>query len=495
MADSSQLADHLIAPRGQGRLDGWPHAGVAGGAVCGDLLRISVRVDGERIVEAGFTASGCAVSRAAASATVELTEGETFLGAARITADDIANELGGLALSHRHAAVLAADALHRALGAAARDGAARLDPDPDRTLVAMSGGVDSAVAAWLALDAGHDVIAVTLELWAHPDHDGEKSCCSPQAVTGARALAHRMGIPHVTLDLRDAFKQDVVDDFVSEHAAARTPNPCVRCNGLVRFDRMLALAGQLGAARLAIGHYARIADDEHGPLLRAAADPRKDQTYMLARLEPHELERLWFPLGDYEKPRVREIAREGSLPVADKPESQDLCFLAGLDRSRLLEPSEPGEIVDLHGKVLGRHEGQQSFTVGQRRGLRLAAPTPLYVLHKDAESGRVTVGPKEALATTRVTISPADLLRPGARVNRVKLRYRSAPVPCAVQGDPPAGAHERLTLELHTPVDGAAPGQTACLMCDESVVGWGTISQPDEPPAAAGARLEAADAA
>jgi tRNA-uridine 2-sulfurtransferase len=495
MGESAQLADHLLAPRGQGRLDGWAHAGAAGGAACGDLIRIAVRVDGDRIAEAGFAASGCSAARAAGSAVVELVEGEAFTSAARISSDDISEELGGLSTVARHAAELAADALHRALGAAARDGAARLGPDPNRTLVAMSGGVDSAVAARLALDAGHDVLAVTLELWAHPDHDGEKSCCSPQAVTGARALAHRMGIPHVTLDLRDAFKQEVVDDFIEEHAAGRTPNPCVRCNGLVRFDRMLELADELGAARLATGHYARIERDAHGPLLRAAKDHRKDQTYMLARLDARDLDRLWFPLGEYEKPQVRELARQADLPVAEKPESQDLCFLAGLDGRRLLKPSEPGEIVDISGRVLGRHDGQQGFTVGQRRGLRLAAPTPLYVLHKDAGSGRVTVGPREALATTRVTVSPANLLRPGGSVDRVKLRYRSTPVACRVQGQPPVGPHEQLVLELDAPVDGAAPGQTACLMCDESVVGWGTISEPDEPPAVAGASLEAADAA
>jgi tRNA-uridine 2-sulfurtransferase len=495
MGDSAQLADHLLAPRGQGRLDGWPHAGAAGGAACGDLIRIAVRVEGDRLAEAGFAASGCAAARAAASAVVELVEGEPFTSAASITADDISEELGGLSPAARHAAELAADALHRALGAAARDGAARLEPDPGRTLVAMSGGVDSAVAARLALDAGHDVLAVTLELWAHPDHDGEKSCCSPQAVTGARALAHRMGIPHVTLDLRDAFKEEVVDDFVEEHAAGRTPNPCVRCNGLVRFDRMLELADQLGAARLATGHYARIEHDGQGPLLRAARDHRKDQTYMLARLDARDLERLWFPLGDYEKPQVRELARQAHLPVAEKPESQDLCFLAGLDRRRLLRPSEPGDIVDISGRVLGRHDGQQTFTVGQRRGLRVAASTPLYVLHKDPCSGRVTVGPREALATTRVTVSPASLLRPGAAVNRVKLRYRAMPIACRVQGQPSTGEHDRLVLDLDTPVDGAAPGQTACLMCDESVVGWGTISEPENPPALAGDRLEAADAA
>jgi tRNA-specific 2-thiouridylase len=495
MGDGVQLVDHLAAPRGQGRLQDSPYSGAAGGAACGDLIRIALRIHEGRIVEAGFAASGCAAARAAGSAVVELTEGTGFLDSARLTADDVSDELGGLSPAARHAAELAADAFHRALGAAAKHGAARIARNPGRTLVAMSGGVDSAVAAQVALDAGHEVVAVTLELWAHPDHDGERSCCSPQAVSGARALAHRMGLPHVTLDLRDAFKEDVVDDFISEHAGARTPNPCVRCNGLVRFDRMLALADQLGAGRLATGHYARIESDDEGPLLRTAADPKKDQTYMLARLDAHELERLWFPLGELEKPRVRDIARAADLPVAEKPESQDLCFLAGLDKNRLLQLERPGDIVDQSGRVLGRHAGQQGFTVGQRRGIGVASRAPLYVLHKDAVTGRVTVGPKEALATRTVVISGAELLRHGATVNRVKLRYRSAALACRVQADPAPGAHPQLVVELDSPVDGAAPGQTACLMCDESVVGWGTISAPEEPPAGAGTRMEASNAA
>jgi tRNA-specific 2-thiouridylase len=495
--------DHLNAPRGSGRLAGWPHAGAAGGAACGDLVRLAVRVEGERVVEAGFSASGCGATTAAASAAVELVEGAPFLDAARVTADDLSNALGGLVPPKRHAAELAADALHRALGAAARDGAPALAPSSDRTLVAMSGGVDSAVAARLALDEGHEVVAVTLELWADPANDGERSCCSPQAVTGARALAHRMGLPHVTLDLREPFRREVVDDFVSEHAAGRTPNPCVRCNGLVRFDAMLELADRLGAARLATGHYARIDDDGEGPLLRAAADPLKDQTYMLARLDADQLARLWFPLGELEKPRVRELARAAGLSVAEKPESQDLCFLAGTRRSDFLirhaadpMPEEPGEIVDLRGRLLGSHRGQQAFTVGQRRGIGVAAEEPLYVLHKDPRSGRVLVGPRRELATSTVGLSGATLLRPGDAVDRVKLRYRSDPIACSVEGDPAAGSHERLILSLDEPVDGAAPGQTACLMRGQSVVGWATIREPEEPPAAvAGARLEAVDAA
>ncbi|MDQ4025633.1 MAG: iron-sulfur cluster assembly scaffold protein, partial [Actinomycetota bacterium] len=237
--------DHLHAPRGLGALADSPHSGAAGGAACGDLIRVSVRVVGDRIVESGFDAEGCGAARAAGSAVVELVEGERFLDAARITPEHVTDALGGLIPPKRHAATLAADALHRALGSAAKAGAVGLTASARRTLVAMSGGVDSAAAAQLALDAGDEVVAVTLELWSDPATDGERSCCSPQAVTGARALAHRMRVPHVTLDLRERFRAAVVDDFVSEHAAGRTPNPCVRCNGMVRFDEMLALAERL----------------------------------------------------------------------------------------------------------------------------------------------------------------------------------------------------------------------------------------------------------
>jgi tRNA-uridine 2-sulfurtransferase len=468
---------HLTHPRGLRALPDWPHAGAAGGAACGDLIRIAVRVEGDTVVEAGFDAEGCGAARAAGSAVVELVEGAPFLEAARITIDDVADALGGLIPPKRHAAQLAADALHRALGAAARAGAVRLEPCPRRTLVAMSGGVDSAAAAQLALDAGDDVVAVTLELWADPATDGERSCCSPQAVTGARDLAHGMGIPHVTLDLRERFRAEVVDAFLDGYASGRTPNPCVRCNGYVRFDAMLALAQALGAARLATGHYARIERDEHGPLVRAAADAHKDQSYMLAKLEPASLERLSFPLGGLTKDAVRALARDAGLPVADKRESQDLCFIAGLGGRAFLQRHggprlrRAGEIVDREGRVLGRHEGQHNFTVGQRRGLRLSSPEPLYVLDKDAESGRVTVGPREALRTGRVRLEDARLHRAAEEVDAVRLRYRSAPIPCRVLGN-----GESLDLELELPATAAAPGQLACLMRGDCVVGQGTIT-------------------
>jgi tRNA-specific 2-thiouridylase len=447
------------------------------------LIRIAARVDGDRVVDAGFDAGGCAAARAAGSAVVERIKGKPFLEAARTTPEHIAADLGGLSPERMHAAHLAADALHRALGKAAA--VARLAPDPGRTLIAMSGGVDSAVAAQLALGRGHDAVAVTLELWSDPGTDGTKSCCSPQAVTGARALAHRMGLPHVTLDVRDGFRSQVVEDFIDEHAAGRTPNPCVRCNGLVRFDAMLELAAQLGAARLATGHYARIADDGSGPLVRAGADPAKDQSYMLARLVPAELERLWFPLGELEKPRVRALARAAGLPVAERPESQDLCFLAGTRQEEFLRrhggahaSARRGDIVHVDGRTLGRHEGQHRFTVGQRRGIGVAAPEPLYVVRKEARSGRVIVGPRDALAATGVSVAGAMLHRDASEVDRVKLRYRSAPVGCRVAGAPRAGRHRSLTLELEEPVLAIAPGQTACLMRGDVVIGFATIAPP-----------------
>lgn len=494
VARGSGLTDHLAFPRGKGALARSPHAGAAGGAACGDLVRVAVRLEGDRVAEAGFDAAGCAAAQAAGSAVVELVEGEPLLVAARVTAADVGRELGGLSPERMHAAELAADALHRAIGAAARDGAPRLRPSPARTLVAMSGGVDSAVAAQLALERGDEVIGVTLELWADPAGDGTLSCCSPQAVTGARALAHRMGIPHITLDLREGFRREVVDDFLAAHAAGATPNPCVRCNGLVRFDAMLALAERLGAARLATGHYARIERTPDGPLLRAAADARKDQSYMLARLAPAELERLWFPLGELEKPRVRGLAEAAGLPVARKPESQDLCFLAGGARADFLArhgsaPSGPGEIVDLEGRVLGLHPGHELFTVGQRRGIGVPAPEPLYVIAKDASRNRITVGPRRALATTAVAVSDVRLHRPAAAVDRVKLRYRSPAVRCRVeQLDAATGSHPGVTLLLDEAVDGVAAGQTACLLAGELVVGCGVIAGPAERR---GARREA----
>ncbi len=484
--DALAFEHHLTSPQGHGHVPSGAHTVTTSGGSCCDELTFSVSIDATRVMDAGFTARGCGAASAAASAAVTLVRDIPIVDAARIGPRQIAAELGGLSLAKLHAAELASDALARSLGAAV-SAEARLPADPQATLVAMSGGVDSAVAAHLLTAGGTPTLAVTLELWADPENDAERSCCSASAVAQARSLAHSMGLAHFTLDLREPFRAGVVEPFIAGYASGETPNPCVGCNGHVRLDAMLALAGRLGCATLATGHYARRAeaDDERGPLLRTAADPAKDQTYMLAALDPATLARMRFPLGELCKPEVREIAARADLPVAGKVDSQDLCFLAGTDRTRFLARhggigDRPGELVDPAGTVVGRHRGQHGFTVGQRRGLGVdgaGGTPPLYVLDKDAATGRVTIGPREALRTSRVAVRGARLHRAGDRVDRVKLRYRARPLPARLVGGPGAGRHRSLAIELDEPVEGAAPGQLACLMDGELVVGWGTITR------------------
>ena len=466
-------------PRGRGAVPAGAYVGSAGGAPCGDLVRVALVIRDGRIADASFDAHGCGAAIAAGSAVVALARGRAVLDAARIGTGDVAAELGGLSPGKLHAADLAADALHRALTVAAGSGTPLAAAAAERVLVAMSGGVDSAVAALLCARSGAETVAVTLKLWADQEGDGEGSCCSPQAVLTARSLAHSMGMPHLTLDLEDDFRAAVVDPFVAEHDAGRTPNPCVRCNGRVRFDAMLALAGHVGAAALATGHYARIEHDSHGPLLARAADSAKDQTYMLSALRPAALAHVRFPLGDLTKPQVREIARAAGLPVADRRESQDLCFLAGTTRERFLARhggarEHPGEVVDPSGRVLGRHPGHRRYTVGQRRGLGLATGEPLFVLSTDPARNRVVVGPRGALAARTVLLRDVTLNRDGTRVDGVKLRYRSKPLRCEVAAAP--GHHESLTATLAEQAHGVAPGQAACLMDGDLVVGHGTIA-------------------
>ena len=461
-----RFSEHLNHPVGRGHAVADGHAGSAGGSICGDVVRIDVRVAGETVADAGFDASGCGALTAAASACVDLVRGTPLLEAARVGSAEVAAELGGLSAGKLHAADLAADALARALGEAAV-AQAELAPRQDRVLVAMSGGVDSAVAALLSEG---EVAAVTLELWRDAENDAEGSCCSASAVRSARALAHRMGVPHLTVDLRDAFRAGVVQPWLDDHAAGLTPNPCVRCNGSVRLDAMVDLATRLGAAALATGHYARVTDDG---LLRAAADPAKDQSYMLAGLAPRTIARLRFPLGELTKDRVRAIAAEHGLPVASKPDSQDLCFLAGTGRARFLERhggigDRPGTIVDRRGTVVGRHRGAHRFTVGQRRGLEVGGATePLYVLGTDVNARTVTVGTRAELATSTVRLRDVTLHRGAEVVEAVKLRYRTPPVACTLDGD---------TLLLAEPFSGVAPGQVAVLLRGDTVVGSGTIS-------------------
>ncbi|HVC07981.1 MAG TPA: tRNA 2-thiouridine(34) synthase MnmA [Solirubrobacterales bacterium] len=454
-------------------------SGAAGGAACGDLSRISLVVEDGVVAAARFDTEGCGATRAATAAAVDLVCGGSVLRAARVGVEEVDAALGGLIAPKRHAAQLAADALHRALASAAASSEQLAELGQRRVLVALSGGVDSAVAALLERDRGVEVVGVTVKLWADPKTDGAKACCSPEAVLGARALAHSLDIPHLTLDLEEEFRRRVVAGFITGYAAGRTPNPCILCNGEVRIAAMVDLADRLGASHLVTGHYARIVDDGDGPLLAAGSDEAKDQSYMLAALPTALLGRLRFPLTELTKPEVRGIATRNGLAVARKPESQDLCFLAGQGKRGFLRRhgglgEREGTVLDRSGRQIGRHSGHHQFTVGQRRGIRVSAPEPLYVLATDAESNAITVGTREELETRKVRIRDAVLHRDGASVDAVKLRYHTRPLPASV---PSAGSgrHERLDLELAESFAGASPGQTAVLLAGEAIVGHGTI--------------------
>jgi tRNA-specific 2-thiouridylase len=456
--------------------------GAAGGAACGDLARISFLVEDERIAAVSFDAEGCGATRAATAAVAEIVDAVPVLEAAAVEIDAVEAAIGGLTPAKRHAAQLATDALHRALAAAAAS-SRRLSPAPvatERVAVAMSGGVDSAVAALLERERGAEVVGVTVKLWADPETDGAKACCSPEAVLGARALAHSLGIPHFTLDLEEEFRRRVVGRFVDGYAAGSTPNPCVLCNGEVRIAAMVDLAERLGADRLVTGHYARIVEDGAGPLLASAADESKDQSYMLAALPPDLLGRLSFPLTDLTKPEVRGIAARHGLAVASKVESQDLCFLAGQGKSGFLRRhgglvDNDGAVLDRAGRAVGRHRGHHNFTVGQRQGIGVSAPEPLYVVATDAGANTVTVGTRSDLETRRVRVRDVVLHRDGAHVDAVRLRYHSRVLPASV-GAVGRGRHDALEVELGEEFFAASPGQTAVLMAGEAIIGHGTIA-------------------
>jgi tRNA-specific 2-thiouridylase len=317
-------------------------------------------------------------------------------------------------------------------------------------------------------------VGVTLRLWLDPaGPDSERACCSPEAVIQARTTCHRLGRPHVTLDLREEFRNAVVGHFVRGYARGETPNPCIQCNGGFRFGELLAFTARAGADRLATGHYARIAEHRGRRLLARGADPLKDQSYMLASLDPEQLDRIWFPLGDQDKAETRAEAERAGLDAAHRAESQEACFLAGDDYRAFLGrhglEAQPGAIVDESGETVGEHDGFWRYTPGQRKGIGVVAERPLYVLGSDARTNTVRVGPRESLARTHVAAGGrlyVDVDRADA-----KLRYRSPAVPAAVS-QTAAG----FDLELDEPAYGVASGQAAVLYEGDAVVGCGLVS-------------------
>jgi len=357
-----------------------------------------------------------------------------------------------------------------------------------RVLLGMSGGVDSSVAGYLLRGQGYDVIGVTMKVWPQDCISrAEDKCCGPQAVADARAVAHSLGIPHYVVDEADQFERTVIDYFTSEYQAGRTPNPCVMCNEKLKFGNLWGKAEALGCDYIATGHYAIIEHHRDRALLRKGVDPRKDQSYFLFSLRQPQLRRALTPLGTMRKPEIRKIARSLGLKVADKIDSQEICFVPGNDyktflRSHLGENEfHRGEIYDVEGNFVGEHDGIELFTIGQRKGLPSGSARPRYVVDLDAQTNRVIVGDVEDLVCDEFEIDRTNWIAgelPDEDVDAtVKIRYSHPGTPATVT----SLENHRARIRLHEPQRAITPGQAAVIYDGDVVIGGGWICR-GEPP-------------
>lgn len=349
----------------------------------------------------------------------------------------------------------------------------------------MSGGVDSSATAALLLEQGYDVIGITLKLWPQDCISrAEDKCCGPQAVSDARGVCNRLGIPYYLVDEAEDFQKQVINYFAAEYKAGRTPNPCVMCNERLKFGNLINRARQLGADYVATGHYARVEKSEQNgrTLLKRGKDPRKDQSYFLFSLRQEQLARCIMPLGELTKTDTREVARSACLKTADKEESMEICFVPDNDYGRFLTQARlvekhRGEIVNLHGQVLGHHDGIEFFTVGQRKGLHISHPTPLYVIELDPERNRVIVGDDSALAKSDFKVERCNWIpfeQPeGPMEVLAKIRHNHQPVPATVT----PGENGTAQVHLHTPQRAVTPGQASVFYQDDLVLGGGWIAR------------------
>jgi tRNA-specific 2-thiouridylase len=351
-----------------------------------------------------------------------------------------------------------------------------------KVAVAMSGGVDSSVAAALLVDQGFPVIGVMLRLWSEPGKENENRCCTPDAMAQARRVAAMLGIPFYALDVRQRFREIVVQAFLDGYSGGITPNPCIACNQLIRWGFMLEAAQAMGAERMATGHYARLRTLEDGTVqLLRGIDARKDQAYVLSILSQAQLQHTILPLGDLEKPAVRELARNYQFSVAEREESQDLCFLAGQDYRQFLsrhvpEVIKPGPITDRSGKLIGEHQGLAFYTIGQRKGIGIAASGPLFVVGKDVTTNTLVVGPATELGQSELVANEVNWIAgkpPEAPFeSEVKIRYRSEFLNAWVE---PQSDQVARVIFRH-PLRDITPGQLVVFYNGEVVVGGGFIS-------------------
>jgi len=454
-------AARLASPTGEGQ---------AGSPECGAMVAIQVQLDGDRVQAASFQAYGCPATLACAAEAVRLVEGRTLFEAALVGERTLVEALS-LPEDKWSRAGLAVDALHAALGQALVR-TARCESTPQGVLVGMSGGVDSNVAALLLKQNGYRPVGATLKLWTATEEGRRNICCSDEAVRRARRIAHQLGIPHFTLDARDLFFTSVVQYFIDEYAAGRTPNPCVKCNARLRFGLLATTARRLGLSRIATGHYARLTGNP--PRLSRALCLPKDQSYVVAEVAPELLEITLFPLGELDKSTVRELAREAGLEGHDAPESQEICFVPEEGHRAFLRQhigARPGMLVDTAGRTLGQHTGTYNFTVGQRRGHGVAAPHPLYVIRIDPTRDEVVLGPRDQLAVMEIVLKDAVVHRPNAPTQGLVQTRSSGQVVPGV-----ATWHkDQVVIRLTRPAFGVAPGQTGVLYHSDDVVLAGTI--------------------
>jgi len=356
-----------------------------------------------------------------------------------------------------------------------------------RYVVAMSGGVDSSVAAALLVEQGHEVIGMMLRLWSEPGAGAETAanrCCTPDQMADARRVADLLGIPFYVVDAQQQFRQSIVQFFIDEHEAGRTPNPCVECNRQIRFTYLFDRAMALGADYLVTGHYARVESVNGAYRLLQGIDQNKDQSYVLYTLRQDQLARVRFPVGEYTKPEVRELAQKFGLIVASKHDSQDLCFLKDGDYRRFLREHSvqvhtKGPILNIEGRELGRHEGLAFYTIGQRKGLGIASPDPLFVLRKDKARNALIVGPREALGSHSLVATGVNWISGHAPENpisaQVKIRYKAIGVNAIVQPILP----DRVSIRFDEPVFGITPGQAAVFYDGGILLGGGLIASED----------------
>ncbi|MEM7043138.1 MAG: tRNA 2-thiouridine(34) synthase MnmA [Pseudomonadota bacterium] len=346
-------------------------------------------------------------------------------------------------------------------------------------VVAMSGGVDSSCVAALLAEAGHEVIGVTLQLYDHGQAVGKKgACCAGQDIQDARAVSEKLDIPHYVLDFEQRFREAVIEDFADSYANGVTPIPCVRCNQRIKFRDLLDIARDLGADALATGHYVRRIVRDDGPELHTAVDEHRDQSYFLFATTAQQLDFLRFPLGDLEKTETRKLAERFGLPVADKPDSQDICFVPSGSYADIVDKLRPGaaeagDIVHVDGRVLGRHEGLIHYTVGQRRGLAVAVGEPLYVVRLEPETHRLVVGPRPDTFSQAIDIHDVNWLIEPATDLRVQVKHRAREAAADATVQPLPEGRARITFD--DPQSGVAPGQAAVLYQGTHVLGGGWI--------------------